>query len=74
MSKKQHAANLKLIAKFKRDKAVAINNDAELLKFSSDAVTIKDGLFMEFGVYEGGTINFIAGLNPTKIISVSIRI
>jgi len=23
---------------------------------------------MEFGVYEGGTINFIAGLNPTKTI------
>lgn len=48
-------------------KAIPFNIDAEILKFASDQVTI-DGAFLEMGVCTGRTINFIAGLNPTKKI------
>lgn len=38
-------------------------SDAEVLRHGSDAVTLK-GLYLEFGVCSGRTINFIAALNP----------
>ena len=42
-------------------------SDAEVLKKGSEAITI-EGLFIELGVCTGKTINFIAALNPQKII------
>jgi len=41
--------------------------DAEVIQFANEQVTI-DGFFLEMGVCTGRTINFIAGLNPRKII------
>lgn len=40
----------------------------ELLKKSIEAVTVADGLYCEFGVATGGTINYIASLIPQKPI------
>lgn len=47
--------------------AVPLQSDAEVLKFGSDAVSIP-GTYLEMGVCTGKTINFIAALNPLKII------
>lgn len=41
--------------------------DAEVLKEGSDMVAL-DGAYIELGVSTGRSINFIAGLNPKKII------
>ena len=48
-------------------KAIQFKSDAEVLKFGSDAVTL-NGMFLEFGVCSGKTVNFIAALNPHKKI------
>ncbi len=45
----------------------ALNTDAAVLKFGSDAVTLR-GAFLEMGVCTGKTINFIAALNPEERI------
>jgi hypothetical protein len=47
--------------------AKPLEADSLVLKYASDAVN-QDGLFLEMGVGMGRTINFVAGLNPTKII------
>lgn len=47
--------------------AKAINTDAGLLKYGSEQVSI-DGVYIEMGVCTGRTVNFIAALNPEKII------
>lgn len=47
--------------------AKALQSDAETLRYASDSVTV-DGAFIELGVWEAKTINFIAALNPTKKI------
>ena len=44
-----------------------IDSDAGILRYASNQVAI-DGLFLEFGVCTGKTINFIAALNPKKTI------
>ena len=49
------------------DNAEALNTDAAVLKFGSDAVTLR-GAFLEMGVCTGKTINFIAALNPEERI------
>ncbi len=46
--------------------ATALDADAEVLRFASDAVSITGGYFIEMGVGTGRSINFIAALNPTK--------
>lgn len=48
--------------------AKRILSDAEILKFACDQVCIKDGLYLEMGVFSGRTINFIAALNPHRTI------
>jgi len=47
--------------------AKELDSDAGVLRFGSDAVTL-DGAYIELGVCTGKTINFIAALNPNKII------
>jgi tRNA G46 methylase TrmB len=47
--------------------AKPISTDAGLLKYGSDQVSL-DGIYVEMGVCNGRTINFIAALNPEKII------
>src|SRR5579862_9527646 len=47
--------------------AKALQTDAEILRYASDSVGI-DGAYIELGVWEAKTINFIAALNPTKKI------
>lgn len=47
--------------------AKALNTDAAVLKFGSDAVTVR-GAYLEMGVCTGKTINFIAALNPEQRI------
>ncbi|HSX26952.1 MAG TPA: class I SAM-dependent methyltransferase [Chlamydiales bacterium] len=49
-------------------KAIQYVSDAEVLKFGSDAAASQEGMFLEFGVCSGKTINFIAALNPRKKI------
>ena len=46
--------------------AKALDADAEVLRYASDAVSITGGYYIEMGVGTGRTINFIAALNPTK--------
>jgi len=48
-------------------KSKVFENKFELLKYSISKITL-DGLIMEFGVYKGETINFIADLLPNKQI------
>ncbi len=43
------------------------NSDADLLRYASDLATI-EGVYLELGVCTGKSINFIAALNPDKII------
>lgn len=45
----------------------ALQADAEILRYASDSVSL-DGAYIELGVWEAKTINFIAALNPTKKI------
>ena len=47
--------------------AIALGSDAEVLRYASDHVTV-DGLFVELGTGKGRTTNFIAALNPHKIL------
>lgn len=47
--------------------AIAMKSDAEILRFASDQVKV-DGLFIELGTYKGRSTNFLAALNPHKII------
>ncbi len=47
--------------------AVALNTDAGHLRYASDYVTL-EGAYLEMGVCTGRTINFIAALNPEKVI------
>lgn len=47
--------------------AVPLESDAEVLRFASDQATL-DGIFVELGTGKGRTTNFIAALNPKKII------
>lgn len=42
-------------------------SDADILRFASDSVIIEGG-YLEMGVCTAKTINFIAALNPTKLI------
>ena len=48
-------------------KSRVFENKFDLLKYSITQITL-DGLVMEFGVYKGETINYIAGLLPNKQI------
>jgi hypothetical protein len=48
-------------------KSKVFENKFELLKYSISQITL-DGLIMEFGVYKGETINFIADLLPNRQI------
>ncbi len=47
--------------------AMIKHDEYEVLAHSSQNVTL-NGLFLEFGVRTGQTINFISSLNPTKVI------
>jgi len=47
--------------------AEPINTDAGHLRYCSDQTSL-DGAYLEMGVCTGRTINFIAGLNPEKIV------
>ncbi|MCB1107976.1 MAG: class I SAM-dependent methyltransferase [Chlamydiia bacterium] len=47
--------------------ATPLSTDADILRFASDAVSI-DGMYLEMGVWMGKTINFLAALNPNKVI------
>lgn len=49
-------------------KAKALDTDADTLRLASDAVAIKNGFYLEMGVGTGRSINFIAGLNPSRKI------
>ena len=42
--------------------------DADLLRFASDSVSVKNGFYLEMGVATGRSINFIAALNPKNKI------
>jgi hypothetical protein len=46
--------------------AKAFDADADVLRFASDAVSIKGGYYIEMGVGTGRSVNFLAALNPTK--------
>ncbi|HSX37468.1 MAG TPA: TylF/MycF/NovP-related O-methyltransferase [Chlamydiales bacterium] len=46
---------------------IALHSDAAILRFASDQVKV-DGLFIELGTYKGRTTNFLAALNPHKMI------
>jgi predicted O-methyltransferase YrrM len=48
-------------------KSTTFANKLELLKHAINEITV-DGLIMEFGVYKGETINYIASLLPNKQI------
>ena len=48
-------------------KSLPFTCDAEVLRYASDSVA-NEGLYLEFGVYSGKTINFIAALNPHQKI------
>ncbi len=48
-------------------KAKAFNNRFELLKYAIKEIRI-EGLILEFGVYKGETINFIADMLPNRVI------
>lgn len=48
-------------------KAHVLKSDAEALRFASEAVSI-DGAYLEMGVWQAKTINFIAALNPYQTI------
>lgn len=39
----------------------------ELFKFALDRVTVRDGLYAEFGVYKGDSINRLARLRPNQV-------
>jgi hypothetical protein len=39
----------------------------DLFKFSLDRVTVRDGLYAEFGVYKGDSINRLARLRPHQV-------
>lgn len=54
------------VAKYFRG-AKALKSDAEALRYGSDHVTL-EGMYLEMGVCTGRTINFIAALNPSKIV------
>lgn len=54
------------VKKYLKD-AAPLGSDAEVLRFGSDHVTL-EGLYIEAGVCTGKTINFIAALNPYRII------
>jgi hypothetical protein len=47
--------------------AKPIDTDAGHLRYASDSVAL-DGFYLEMGVCTGRTINFIAALNPEKVI------
>lgn len=47
--------------------AAPLTSDASVLRYASDAVTIK-GAYIELGVCTGKSINFIAALNPLHTI------
>lgn len=47
--------------------AAVFDTDADLMRFASDKVNFP-GLYLEFGVARGNTINFIAALNSKKKI------
>ncbi len=47
--------------------AKPINTDAGHLRYCSDLVSV-EGVYLEMGVCTGRTINFIAALNPEKVI------
>ena len=49
-------------------KSKAFKDRFELLEYSISQISIKDGLILEFGVYKGETINFIADLLKDKTI------
>jgi hypothetical protein len=67
---KPSASNPEAVALIAREfeKAVALQSDAQVLRFGSDHVQIIDGAYIELGVATGRTINFLAGLNPTRTI------
>ncbi len=48
-------------------KAKRLTSDAQLIRFASDAVSLH-GAYIELGSKVGRATNFIAALNPTKII------
>ncbi|MBM3468027.1 MAG: class I SAM-dependent methyltransferase [Alphaproteobacteria bacterium] len=48
--------------------AKRFQSDAEVIKFASESVTLSDGMFIETGTCTGKTINFIAGLNPHRLV------
>lgn len=54
-------------ATLRMQKAARLADTAALLKFAVDAVSL-DGLFLEFGVASGTTINYIADLRPQQKI------
>lgn len=49
------------------NRALPLESDAEILRYASDQVGV-DGLFVELGAFRGRTTNFLAALNPRKII------
>ena len=49
-------------------RAKKFDSDAEILKYAIESIRINSGLIMEFGVGAGRTTNFIAALNPKKVI------
>lgn len=63
--KKNHAAK-EFVSKYFQQ-AKPINTDAGLMRYASDQVSL-EGIYLEMGVCTGRTINFIAALNPEKII------
>ncbi len=48
-------------------KAKCFDIDAEVMKYACEQITL-DGFILEMGVCTGRTINFIAALNPRKVI------
>jgi hypothetical protein len=49
-------------------KAQIFESDAAILKFGIESALNREGFYFEFGVCSGRTINFIAALNPMRVI------
>lgn len=56
-----------LYIKKNMQQAAAMKTARDVLKYAVKRVEIKNGLFLEFGVYSGDTINYISDLADQKI-------
>ena len=63
----QKGSSTDLFVQRNLQKAKCCYTDAEILSYSLSQISI-EGLYTEFGVCMGRTVNFIAGMNPARLI------